>query len=102
MSYYTFYISVSIFYFTYIHTYFTYIQIPFLDQCIIFSPIPIFLAALHSVSGTHHCHSTGDGGGQVLRLLSGGLAAKENILVFCSTLVELTLKRWGLQKGFEE
>ena len=33
--------------------------------------IQVFLAGLHSVCGTHHCHSTGYGGGRVLRLLSG-------------------------------
>ena len=73
-----------------------------LINTLFFLPFQFFLAALHSVCGTHYCHFTGDGWGRVLRLLSGGLAAKEKFLVFCSTLVELTLKRWGLQKGFEE
>ena len=41
---------------------------PVLVQYIVFPPIPILLAALHSVfCGSQHCHSTGDGGGQVLK-----------------------------------
>ena len=81
--------------------FFYYYTFPFLVQYIMFPPIPIFLSALHSVFfGTHHCHSTGDGGGWVIRLLSSRLAAKEKFLVFvCQTLVEVTLKRWGLPKG---